>query len=217
MPPGEGRGLRVRAGTPFKVVDVDGGQVGDLFAFTADDPGEYASASHTRPSTGRLFPRPGQNVLTNLRRPILELVEDNSPGYHDTLYAACDAARYRSLGVDAPHRSCAQNLGESIAALGLPGVVVPQPLNVFMDVRVDSDGEMSSRPASSGAGDHLIFRALLDCYVILSSCPMDIVPISSGGITALAIDVDDQLSTGTAPLRGSAPGGELQPSSRMTA
>lgn len=191
MPPGEGRGLRVPAHTAFKVVDVDGGQVGDLFAFSADNPGEHASASHTRPSTGRLFPRPGQAILTNLRRPILELLEDNSPGHHDTLYAACDAARYELLGVRLPHRSCAQNLVEAMAVLDQRDVVVPQPLNVFMDVRVDPSGEMTSRPASSRAGDNLVFRALVGCYVVLSSCPMDIVPISSGGITALAIDIDD--------------------------
>ena len=191
VPPGEGRGLEVAAGTTFRVVDIEGGQVGDLFAFTAADVHEYASAAHTRPSNGRLFPRPGQTVLTNLRQPILELVEDNSPGHHDTLYAACDPARYHLLGVDGPHRSCAQNLRESMAALGVSDVAIPQPLNVFMDVRVDASGDMTTRPASSKAGDHLVFRALVDSYVVLSSCPMDIVAISSGGITPLAIDLDD--------------------------
>jgi uncharacterized protein len=191
VPPGEGRGLRVDAGTSFRVVDVEGGQVADLFAFNAGDAGEYASASHTRPAIGRLFPRPGQTVLTNQRRPILELVEDNSPGHHDTLYAACDPARYRLLGVGGPHRSCAQNLREAMTALGFPEVAIPQPLNVFMDVRVDSDGAMTSRPASSKAGDHLVLRALMDCYIVLSSCPMDVIAISSGGITPVAIDIDD--------------------------
>jgi uncharacterized protein len=191
VPPGEGRGLEVAAGTTFRVVDIEGGQVGDLFAFTAADVREYASAEHTRPSIGRLFPRPGQTVLTNLRQPILELVEDNSPGHHDTLYAACDPARYRLLGVDGPHRSCAQNLRESMAALGAGDVAIPQPLNVFMDVRVDASGDMTTRPASSRAGDNLVFRALVDSYVVLSSCPMDIVAISIGGITPLAIDLDD--------------------------
>jgi len=191
VPAGEGRGLKVGAGTAFRVVDVEGGQVGDLFAFCADDVGEYASASHTRPAIGRLFPQPGQTVLTNLRRPILELVEDTSPGYHDTLYAACDPARYRLLGVEGPHRSCAENLREAMGALGFADVSVPQPLNVFMDVRVDASGELVMRPASSTPGDHLLFRALIDCYVVLSSCPMDIIEISSGSITPLAIDVED--------------------------
>jgi uncharacterized protein YcgI (DUF1989 family) len=191
VPAGEGRGVRVDAGTTFRVVDVEGGQVGDLFAFSAGDVHEYASAEHTRPAIGRLVPRPGQQILTNLRRPILELVEDTSPGFHDTLYAACDPARYRLLGVDGPHRSCASNLREVMAAQGFDDVHIPQPFNVFMDVRVDESGEMAIRPASSSAGDSLRFRALMDCYVVLSSCPMDIKEISSGGITPLAIDVEE--------------------------
>jgi uncharacterized protein len=191
IPAGEGRGVRFAAGTEFRVVDVEGGQVGDLFAFCADDVGEYASASHTRPAIGRLFARPGQTVLTNLRRPILELVEDTSPGYHDTLYAACDPARYRLLGVEGPHRSCAENLREAMAVLGFADAHVPQPLNVFMDVRVEGSGELVMRPASSTSGDYLLFRALIDCHVVLSSCPMDIIEISSGGITPLAIDVGE--------------------------
>jgi uncharacterized protein len=77
-----------------------------------------------------------------------------------------------------------------MAALGFADVHVPQPLNVFMDARVDASGEMVSRPASSRAGDRLLFRTLVDCFVVLLSCPMDVKQISSGGITPLAIDVD---------------------------
>ena len=32
----------------------------------------------------------GDALVTNRRRPILTLVEDTSPGLHDTLIAACD-------------------------------------------------------------------------------------------------------------------------------
>ena len=71
MPGGEGRGMVVRAGQLVRVTDVAGGQVGDLFAFSQGDPGEYASAEHTRPAIAKLFPRPGDQVLTNRRRPKL--------------------------------------------------------------------------------------------------------------------------------------------------
>jgi hypothetical protein len=191
VPAGEGRSLRVAAGTSFRVVDVEGGQVGDLFAFCAEDLSEYASAEHTRPAIGRLFPQPGQTVLTNHRRPILELLEDNSPGHHDMLYAACDPARYRLLGFEGKHRSCVQNLRESMVGLGVTELAIPQPLNVFMDVRVSPSGELVSRPASSRPGDNLLFRAAMNCLVVLSSCPMDIREISTGGITPLALDLED--------------------------
>jgi len=180
----------VRAGQVVRVTDVAGGQVGDLFVFNQADPGEYASAEHTRPAIRKLFPRPGDPVLTNRRRPILTLVEDTSPGRHDTLYAACDPARYVSLGAAPGHRSCAVNLLETLRDHGVVPVTVPQPLNVFMDVRPEPDGTLVSHPASSRAGDFVAFRAELDCLVILSACPMDIVPISTGGITPLELRAD---------------------------
>ncbi len=191
VPAGEGRALLLGEGQCFRVVDVAGGQVGDLFAFTAADPGEFASASHTRVAIGKLFPRQGDPVLTNCRRPILSVLEDTSPGWHDMLYAACDPARYASLGAPVSHRSCAGNLAEALAGRGLEASTVPQPINVFMDVRARPDGTLASLPASSRPGDYLAFRAAQECVVVLSSCPMDIVPISSGGITPLELQIDD--------------------------
>jgi uncharacterized protein YcgI (DUF1989 family) len=189
VPAGEGRAVLLGEGQSFRVVDVAGGQVGDLFAFTAADPGEFASASHTRVAIGKLFPRNGDPVLTNRRRPILSVLEDTSPGWHDMLYAACDPARYASLGAPGPHRSCAGNLAEALAGRGLEASTVPQPINVFMDVRARPDGTLVSSPASSRLGDYLAFRATQECIVVLSSCPMDIVPISSGGITPLELQI----------------------------
>src|SRR5205823_11844858 len=162
----------------FRVIDVAGGQVGDLFAFAAADPGEFASASHTRVAIRKLFPRSGDPVLTNRRRPILSVVADTSPGRHDMLYAACDPARYALLGAPASHRSCAGNLAEALRGRGLAAGVVPQPINVFMDVRAEPCGTLVSAAASSRPGDYLAFRAEMDCLVVLSSCPMDIVAIS---------------------------------------
>ena len=98
---GAARGRRRRPAATFRVIDVEGGQVGDLFAFVAGDRDEYLSASHTRAHTQRLFPAIGEPFVSNRRRPLLELVADDSPGVHDMLIAACDPERYRELGVRA--------------------------------------------------------------------------------------------------------------------
>jgi hypothetical protein len=189
VPGGEGRGVLLAAGQSVRIVDVAGGQVGDLFAFDAADPTEYASAPHTRVAIAKLFPQSGDPVLTTRRRPILTLTDDTSPGRHDMLYAACDPARYASLGVTTPHRSCAGNLAGVLRERGLTAPAVPQPLNIFMDVRAQPDGSLVSATASARPGDYVAFRAERDCLVVLSSCPMDIVPISAGGITPLELQV----------------------------
>ncbi len=189
VPAGEGRAVIVHEGQTVRVVDVEGSQVGDLFAFAAADPGEYASAEHTRVAIRKLFPRPDDPVLTNRRRPILFLTEDTSPGRHDMLYAACDPARYELLGAGPSHRSCVANLRQALRDQGIEDPAVPQPLNVFMDVRVEEDGTLVSYPACSRPGDYIACRAAMDCLIVLSSCPMDIVGINAGGITPLELHV----------------------------
>lgn len=188
VPAGAGRAVRVRRADRVRVVDIDGGQVGDLFAFAAAGAREYLSASHTRTSTGRLFPGIGQQFVTTRRRPILTLVSDTSPGIHDMLIAACDPERYRALGV-AEHSSCAQNLRTALVAFDIETDVVPQPVNLFMNIPVGLDGELSWLPAVSRPGDALTFEAAMDCVVVVSACPMDLNPINGDRPTPLAIEI----------------------------
>ena len=179
----------VRAGQRLSVVDLDGGQVGDLFVFAADDVTEFHSASHTRAHVSRLFPRVGEEFVSNRRRPMLRLVADSSPGRHDMLIAACDSARYEALGAPG-HASCAENLTAAMADAGLELVVVPQPINVFMNIPVDGAEDLAWLPALSAPGQSIDFEVLIDCHVVLSACPQDLNPINGAhGPTHLAIDI----------------------------
>ena len=179
VPAREARAVRIDAGGRFRVVDVEGGQVVDLFAFSARDVEEYASAEHTRVAIDRLFPRPGQMFWTNHRRPILRFEQDRSPGVHDMLCAACDSSRYAGLGVAGWHASCQENLRRVMRELGHPAVEVPQPINLFMNIPVRQDGSIGWEPALTAAGDSVTIRAERDCLVVLSACPQDIVAINN--------------------------------------
>jgi uncharacterized protein YcgI (DUF1989 family) len=191
VPAREGRGARVAAGGRFRVVDPEGGQVGDLFAFCADDVSEYHSAEHTRVSVNRLFPLVGEQFVTNRRRPLLTFEADHSPGLHDLLCAACDPARYEGLGVQGWHASCQENLRTAMAALGHPDVEVPQPINLFMNIPVRADGTIGWEPALTRPGDSVTFRAERDCLVVLSACPQDIVVINNQAPGPLELELLD--------------------------
>ncbi|MGH2581193.1 MAG: DUF1989 domain-containing protein, partial [Actinomycetota bacterium] len=173
----------------FKVVDVEGGQVVDLFAFVRDDFAEYASAEHTRVAVDRLFPLVGEAFVTNRRRPILRMEQDRSPGVHDMLCAACDPARYRLLGVEGWHASCQESLQRVTTELGVERLEIPQPINLFMDVRVEPDGSFVWAPAPTRPGDHVVFRAELDCVVIASACPQDLNEINHRNPTSVGIEI----------------------------
>ena len=90
--------MRLGAGEKLRLINTHGTQVVDTWAFNADDMAECMSMEHSRVAIGGVFPRPGDTMVTNKRRPILTLVEDTSPGIHDTLIAACDRWRYILLG-----------------------------------------------------------------------------------------------------------------------
>jgi uncharacterized protein YcgI (DUF1989 family) len=188
VPAGAGRAVTLRAGQRVRVVDLEGGQVGDVFAFAADEPAEYLSASHTRTHTSRLFPRIGEDFVTNGRRPILTLVADTSPGVHDMLIAACDPERYRVLGVP-EHASCSDNLRTALSQFGLQTGVIPQPVNVFMCIPVDPSGNLSWLPATSRAGDAITFAAAMDCVLVVSACPQDLNAINGDRPTAMEIEI----------------------------
>jgi uncharacterized protein len=178
LPAGCGLALRVPRGRTLRIVNTHGAQVVDFWALAAADASERLSVEHTRRLLGRLRVRSGDTLVSNRRNGFFELVGDTSPGDHDTLCAACDPWLYRHLGAPEGHRSCAQNFAEALAALGLEAPPVPQPLNLFMRVPVDGDGGMAVETSRARPGDAVELRALVDVVAVLSSCPMDIVPIS---------------------------------------
>lgn len=189
VPRREGRAVLVPRGGRFRVIDADGGQVADVFAFVTTDVGEYHSAEHTRVHLGRLFPRPGEPFVTNRRRPILTLEEDRSPGIHDMLCAACDPTRYETLGVDGWHASCQENLERAMAELGHESIEIPQPINLFMNTPPGPDGSIAWLPTQTQPGDHVVLRAELDIVLVVSACPQDIVGINAYGPSSITIEL----------------------------
>jgi uncharacterized protein len=189
IPARTGFAVRVRAGDRVRVIDPEGTQVADVFAFCVDDPSEYHSAEHTRAHVSRLFPRVGEQFVTNRRRPILTLEADDSPGIHDMLCAACDPTRFEGLGVEGWHASCQENLLGAMHEVGVEAVEVPQPINLFMHIPVGADSELGWLPAPTSAGDSATLRVELDCYVAVSACPQDIVPINGGAPGPIDLEI----------------------------
>jgi uncharacterized protein YcgI (DUF1989 family) len=191
IPAREGRAVTVPAGKAFRVVDVEGKQVADLFAFNAADVGEYHSAMHTRAVLSHLFPKVGEAFVTNRRRPILRLEADDTPAVHDMLIAPCDPERYQGLGVQEWHASCRENLELAMRALGHDRICIPASINLFMNIPVEADGSLGWEPAPTAAGDSITLRAEMDTIVVVSACPQDIVPINDRNPTSIAIELLD--------------------------
>jgi uncharacterized protein YcgI (DUF1989 family) len=189
LPAREGIAVPLRAGERLRIVNTHGGQVVDTWALARSDLSEYLSMAHTRTSLGKLVPTAGDHLYSSCRRPLLTLVEDTSPGAHDTLIAACDPERYRQLGAQGHHASCAENFRRALSLRGIEPDGVPAPLNLFMDIAWDAAGRLDFRPSPARPGDHVTLEAVTDVTVVLSACPMDLNPINTGGPQDVALEI----------------------------
>jgi len=183
IPARRGKATRLLQGQSVKVINTHGQQVVDTWAFALADITEFMSMEHTRIAIGRIIPAVGDALVTNRRRPILRLVEDNSGGIHDTLVAACDRWRYELLGCATYHDNCTDNLAAALAELGLSPPETPSPLNLFMNIPVIDGNRIDVLPPVSTPGSFVTLRAEMDCIVALSACPQDMVPINGLAMT----------------------------------
>lgn len=173
-----GRAVALEQGQAIRIINTHGAQVVDTWAFRAGHLTELLSMEHTRATLLRMRPRVGDRLYTNQRRPILALVEDTSPGVHDTLMAACDNPRYQLLGCTSYHDNCTDNLASAMRGLGLFVPETPSPLNLFMNIPWTEEGALSFEAPVTAPGDSVVLRAEMDCIVAMSACPQDILPIN---------------------------------------
>lgn len=188
LPARTGTALRLQQGDRLKIVNTHGSQVVDCWALNAADPAEHMSMQHCRNLWYRLAPRAGDLLVTNLRNPILRLAEDTSPGIHDTLFPCCDLKRYRQLGIEGYHASCAENFAAALGTLGLAPPLPPAPLNLFMNIPLRVDGGLTVAPPASRPGDYVALEARMPCIVVLSACPHDILPVNGADNTPKDVD-----------------------------
>lgn len=177
LPAGKGDAITLRQGETLFLQNTYGSQVVDTWALSLDDPTEYLSVEHTRRMNGHLYTKAGETFWSNRRTPMLLLSEDSFPGTHDMLVACCDPWVYAHLGAKPGHANCRDNFLGALRPLGVEPPQVPNPVNLWMNVPVTGD-EMDITPPLSRPGDHVRLLAEIDVIVILSTCPMDIVPIN---------------------------------------
>ena len=183
IPARRGKAAYVERGQQVRVINTHGQQVTDAWAFNRDDLAECMSMEHLRTTLGRMRVQVGDALVTNQRRPILRLLEDTSPGVHDTLLAACDRYRYELLECTTYHDNCTDNLAAALQELGLATPKTPSPWNLLMNIPVQPDGSLSFEPPVSQPGDYVLLRAEMDCVIAFSACPQDMVPINGVACT----------------------------------
>lgn len=177
---GKAKAIRLAKGQAVKLTNTHGTQTVDAWALCGRDTSEYLSVEHTRRMLFNLFPGAGDMLYSNRRTPLLRLDEDTAPGRHDMLFACCDKWLYRHYGCAPGHANCRDNFLDALFEIGVDSHIVPNPLNLWMNVPVRENEKLALERPLSRPGDHVLLRALEDCILVFSACPMDVTPVNGG-------------------------------------
>jgi uncharacterized protein YcgI (DUF1989 family) len=170
VPPAAGMGLVLRRGERLRIIDPEGGQSGDLMAFSQDGC-QRLSNGRTFDYGGKIYLSTGDVLWSDRSEPMLTIVADDV-GRHDFLYSPCSLEMYRiQYGVSGYHANCHDNLCAALRDLGIDPDPLPTAFNFFMNVDVKADGHLAFAPPRSRAGDSFTVRAEMDLAIAVSSCP----------------------------------------------
>jgi len=170
IPAAGGAGLHLKRGERLRIIDPQGGQSGDLVAFSQDGR-QRLSNGRTFDYNGKIYLSTDDVLWSDRSEPMLTIVADDV-GRHDFLYSPCSLEMYRiQYAATGYHANCHDNLCAELRKLGIAPDPLPTAFNFFMNVEVQPDGRLVFAPPRSRAGGSLVVRAEMDLAVALSSCP----------------------------------------------
>lgn len=186
VPPRGGIAFDVRKGQTVTVIDVEGGQVADFFAVTADGK-EFLSAGVTIDCNESLNLSVGDYIYSNLYNPMFRVLYDDV-GRHDLIHPCCRKEMYDFFyGNGDGHPNCLDNINSALGT-DMPAV---QPLNIFMNTKAFANGKIKVMPPLSKAGDKIMFIAETDVKIAVAACSVSESDCNGGKCASIKIIVRD--------------------------
>ena len=168
--PRSGVAFRLAQGQVLRVIDPQGVQVSDLLAYNAADVREAISNGRTFDYEETIALSKGNRLWSNRSNAMLEIIED-TVGRHDFLLTPCTEATFRHFYPDQPvHRGCFGNLAAALGPYGVEPDMIPCAFNLFMNVHVGPEGQVSVKPPTRRPGDFIVMRAEMDLIIGLTAC-----------------------------------------------
>lgn len=188
--PQTGQSLSVKRGDVIRIIDPQGQQVADLWAFVTDNGSvlDWLSTSQTRDIAERLFPRVGDSFYGTRGEVLLTLIEDASPGPHDMLFPACNRWLYERAGLP-DHPNCQDNLIKALGAVGITPPAVPDPVDFFQNSLPSPDGRLDVIASINPPGGSVTLRAERDLLLVVTACSVDFHPTNGDRCTEIVVEV----------------------------
>ncbi|MEE9325631.1 MAG: urea carboxylase-associated family protein [Dehalococcoidia bacterium] len=189
IPKAEGRAFELTKGQFFRVIEIDGKQVGDMTSLNLHDFRERLSPERTATANNRCFRKATKLYSGSPWERVMMTVIDDKVGVHWIHSSRCCRLSYKYIFNLDDHRNCQDNLAECLGPYGIADYDIPGTFNIFMNVEVDEDCHFTIKPPASEKGDYIEFRAEMDLLVAISACPNDCGPTNDGVAKPLKIGI----------------------------
>lgn len=168
--PQSGTAFKLKRGQILRVIDPMGEQVSDLMAYREDDLDEYLSSGRTIDYANTIYVTSG-NILYSNRSNAMFTILNDQVGRHDFLLTPCSPETFKIIyNNHAHHPSCFTNLAQHLAPYGIAPDRIPTTFNIFMNVKIGTNGELTIDPPLSKAGQYIELRAEMDLIVGVTAC-----------------------------------------------
>lgn len=161
-------------GETLRIVDLDGQQVADFICFDKHNLVDKISHSTTVMLKGNIHLTTGDFIYSVDARPMLKITRD-TVGRHDILAGSCcpglNRIRYGKEAEKQPN--CRESLAAVMAPYGVRLSEIPYTFNIFMNVPITPEGNISVIAPVSKPGDSIDLRAEMDLVVAISNCPQE--------------------------------------------
>ena len=174
LAPQTGTALLLECGQVLRITDPEGEQVSDVIAFAKQDQHEWLSSGRSIDYANTIYLTTGHVLYSNRSRPMFTILDDKVRR-HDFLLTPCSPETFEIIYHHRGHHpSCFENLVRSLALYGVEPDRIPTTFNVFMNVAVAPNGELTIAPPRSKAGDYIELRAEMDLIIGITACSAEI-------------------------------------------
>lgn len=182
IPACSGKGFSVDKGQVFRIVEVEGPQIGDVWLLNRIDPSEHFMGHTTFLHEGA-YPKQFSQFWSCMPqvRPMATMMLEHSgnpelPEHfnnHVVLGGHCTSNQWEMLSGIKNHNSCHANGIQAVKSFGLgEPEILHDNFMVFQPSFIRADGSGDSVSSQSQPGDFVEFVADMDLIVAVSACPV---------------------------------------------
>jgi uncharacterized protein YcgI (DUF1989 family) len=173
-----------------QIIGVSGESTADFVVFNLRDVRDRFDQARTKVDQGKIYVTTGDLLISKFNNVMMTVVKDTYKGTHDMEKGMCSTTFYKKWGDKifeiyggtwkklgrkrgvAPKHGCWENLAKALKPYKIAKEDIPSPLNIFQTMVINAKtGSMRYAMIRPNPGDHMDFRAEMNCLVGISACP----------------------------------------------